>query len=58
VPPELDALVLACLAKDPALRPVTAEDLWERLDQLPLTRGWDQRRAREWWTRYVPDITG
>ena len=35
IPPQLDALVLECLEKDPSRRP-TAEALWERIDRVPL----------------------
>ncbi len=34
IPPELDALVLQCLAKDPANRPSSAEELSARLSTL------------------------
>jgi eukaryotic-like serine/threonine-protein kinase len=54
IPDELDALVLECLSKEPDDRPADAEQLWERLDQVPLTRPWHQRRAREWWERHHP----
>jgi DNA-binding NtrC family response regulator len=56
IPPELDALVLECLSKDPALRPPSAESLAERLEQLPLEAGWNQRRAREWWLEREADL--
>ena len=55
VPAELDALILECLAKDPAQRP-TAADLWERLEALAMPHPWDQHRAREWWTQYEPRL--
>jgi len=55
IPAALDALVLECLAKDPALRPPCAEVLADRLDALPLGNPWDQRRARDWWERHQPD---
>jgi serine/threonine-protein kinase len=53
VPPALDALILDCLAKDPAARP-TAAELPDRLDALALPRAWDQHRAREWWEQHGP----
>ena len=55
--PELDALVLDCLSKDPALRPRAVEIVRDRLDVLPLASRWDQRRAREWWERHEPELT-
>jgi DNA-binding NtrC family response regulator len=54
IPAELDALVLECLAKDPARRPACAEALADRLDTVALAHPWDQRRAREWWERHQP----
>jgi DNA-binding NtrC family response regulator len=55
---EMDGLVLDCLSKDPALRPASADVLWERLDQLPVANRWDRRRARVWWEQHEPDLIG
>jgi eukaryotic-like serine/threonine-protein kinase len=56
IPPELDALVLACLAKDPAARPQTADELRDRLAAIPLAAAWTQARARAWWDAHEPDV--
>ena len=56
IPPELDAIVLACLAKNPADRPQSAEELKERLNEVPLASPWNQKRAMEWWAVHVPDL--
>jgi eukaryotic-like serine/threonine-protein kinase len=58
IPPELEQLILDCLAKDPAKRPQTAEELRHRLEQIPLTKKWTQRRAGTWWTQHHPDLIG
>jgi serine/threonine protein kinase len=58
IPPEMDALVLECLEKDPGRRPATADVLWERLDRVPLASQWNQRRARTWWDMHEPEIVG
>jgi len=49
IPPALDALVLSCLAKDPADRPQSARELSLRLAELEGANPWTQERAREWW---------
>ncbi len=51
VPAELEALVLACLAKAPAHRPAGARDLAERLLAVPERETWDATMARAWWHR-------
>jgi serine/threonine-protein kinase len=54
IPPALDDLVLACLAKDPAHRPQSARELSLRLRELEVRHPWSQERAREWWTLHKP----
>lgn len=54
VPVELDAVVLACLAKDPADRPPTADALADRLRAVPLPEPWTAQRARQWWSVHRP----
>jgi serine/threonine-protein kinase len=56
--PDVDLLILECLAKDPSRRPDSADILWDRLDALHVASPWDQRRAREWWERHEPDLVG
>ncbi|MEW6278349.1 MAG: serine/threonine-protein kinase, partial [Candidatus Eremiobacterota bacterium] len=53
IPAELDRLVLDCLAKDPAARPASAEEVEKRLAALNLA-GWGPDEAREWWQRNLP----
>lgn len=55
VPAALDALVLACLAKDPAERIESAAALAEALRKLAATLPpWDAARARRWWEAHGP----
>jgi serine/threonine-protein kinase len=48
IPADLDAVILACLAKDPGKRPQTAEDLDARLATCSVT-AWTKDMAEEWW---------
>ena len=56
VPPDLDALVLACLAKEREHRPQSARDLLQRLDAVTLKEQWTDERAREWWRMHLPGV--
>jgi serine/threonine-protein kinase len=49
IPADLEEIVLACLAKDPADRPQTADELATRLGSVRLAEEWTPLRAREWW---------
>jgi DNA-binding NtrC family response regulator len=55
VPQDLDALVVNCLAKDPARRP-SAERLAVELDGLSVAGWWTQKRARGWWALNEPEL--
>jgi serine/threonine protein kinase len=57
IPPELDRLVLSCLAKNPDERPQSAKELSHRLAQVEVPSAWTEERAREWWNRHQPDPT-
>jgi serine/threonine-protein kinase len=57
IPPELDALVLACLEKDREHRPKSARDLLQRLDAIPLSQPWTEARARDWWNEHLSKAT-
>lgn len=55
VPAELEALVMACLAKKPGERPADAEAVLERLRRCGV-EPWSQSDSRAWW-RAHPDLT-
>jgi eukaryotic-like serine/threonine-protein kinase len=57
IPPELDRLVLSCLAKNPDDRPQSAKELSHRLAQIEVASAWTEERAREWWNRHQPAAT-
>ena len=54
IPPDLDALVLSCLAKDRERRPESPRELLERLEAVVLRQAWTDARAREWWKTHLP----
>jgi serine/threonine-protein kinase len=53
-PPGLDALILACLAKNPEDRPGSADDLAESLASIRIDSAWTVSRARVWWDEHSP----
>jgi serine/threonine protein kinase len=55
IPPELDALILACLAKKPEQRPQTAAELRKRLEACIVTP-WTAEDARNWWDKHQPEM--
>jgi serine/threonine-protein kinase len=52
IPADLEALVLACLAKDPAGRPKSAFELRAALGRIPAYRDWDEAEALAWWNAF------
>jgi eukaryotic-like serine/threonine-protein kinase len=54
VPADLERIVLACLAKDPADRPQTVDEVALRLGTVRMAEEWTPRRAREWWVEHRP----
>jgi serine/threonine-protein kinase len=58
VPPELDAIVLRCLEKDPNRRPQHAEELLSIAYSCTTCESWNQQRAKAWWETHLPEMTG
>jgi serine/threonine-protein kinase len=54
VPDALDRIILACLAKNAADRPASADALAEALSSVVTRDSWTTQRAHEWWDRHHP----
>jgi type IV secretory pathway VirB3-like protein len=54
MPPELDTLILSCLAKSPDLRPSSAREVARLLHAIPVQDSWSAEHAGEWWTEHLP----
>lgn len=53
---ELEALILRCLAKDPADRPASMHQFIELIDRCPSPRPWTLERRRAWWRRHFETL--
>jgi serine/threonine-protein kinase len=58
IPREVDELVLACLQKDPNLRPQDAGAMFRMACDCKFSNSWNQEQARSWWEKHLPDLTG
>ncbi|HEV8392914.1 MAG TPA: serine/threonine-protein kinase [Vicinamibacterales bacterium] len=58
IPPDVDALVMACLAKDPSRRPRNAEEVSFLLETSRGANRWSNESARGWWQLHLPELAG
>jgi serine/threonine-protein kinase len=58
VPSRMDEIVMACLAKDPARRPASADALATSLEEIATDGAWSEERARRWWDMHRPAGVG
>jgi hypothetical protein len=56
VSPDLEAVLLACLAKRPEERPASAHVLRERLRACAVAGRWTNARAAEWWAAHRHEL--
>jgi serine/threonine protein kinase len=56
LPPELEDLIVACLAKWPDQRPRDAREMIQRLRaiEIPAEHAWTDAKAASWWGAYKP----
>ena len=54
IPPDLEDVVLRCLAKDPDRRFQSAEELGLVLSACASANEWDPRKAAAWWEEFEP----
>ena len=54
IPPALDALIIECLAKDPAARPASVAIVSARLAAITPANAWTHEAAHAWWDRHQP----
>jgi hypothetical protein len=56
VPERLEAVIMACLSKDPRERPITADQLSEQLGTALAGESWSDADARDWWVKNLSDV--
>ncbi len=54
IPPDLERVLMACLAKEPGGRPADAAELSRMLEDCRIPEPWTDEQAREWWQRNYP----
>jgi plasmid stabilization system protein ParE len=58
IPPDLDQVILSCLAKLPEDRPQSAGELSQLLASAVPHTVWSEDRAHRWWERHHPEAVG
>ena len=56
VPPELDRIILQCLAKNPDERPTDTASLAAMLADVNTREPWTSGRAEQWWDAHLPAV--
>jgi serine/threonine protein kinase len=58
IPPQVDEMVMRCLAKDPDQRPQSAEALLAMMEGCTVCKSWDRATAKRWWQTHLPEHAG
>jgi serine/threonine-protein kinase len=56
VPEDLERVILSCLAKNPAERPQTVQELARLLEACHRNRDWNRVNAERWWRTHAPAL--
>ena len=56
--PQLESLLMRCLAKDPAARPQSAQEMGQSLAATGLAEKWTPERRAAWWSEHRKSIAG
>jgi serine/threonine-protein kinase len=54
---DLEAILMACLRKDPVERPQSADALATMLADHPAAAAWTPELAKRWWDRHLPQVS-
>jgi eukaryotic-like serine/threonine-protein kinase len=57
VPPDVDALIMRCLEKDPDKRPRDAAELYGMWCECCWPGAWTNEAARQWWELHLPELS-